>query len=32
MNLEDLKVPPEQLTASCDPDALGFETTDEVGP
>ena len=32
MNLEDLKVPPEQLTVSCDPDSLGFETTDEVGP
>ena len=32
MGIEHLRVPPEQLTKKCDPDELGFETTDEVEP
>ena len=32
MGIEHLAVPPELLTASCNPDDLGFETTDEVSP
>lgn len=32
MNLESFQVPADQLTASCDPESLGFETADEVGP
>ena len=32
MGAEDLKVPPEKLTNTCDPDTLGFETTDDIAP
>ena len=32
MGIERLEVPPEQLTRVCDPDELGFETTEEVEP
>ena len=30
MGITDLEVPPEKLTQECDPDALGFDTTDDV--
>ena len=32
MGIERLEVPPEQLTKVCDPDELGFETTEELEP
>ena len=32
MSIQHLRVPPEQLTKVCDPDDLGFETTDEIAP
>ena len=32
MGVQHLKVPPERLTRVCDPDDLGFETTEEVAP
>lgn len=32
MSIEHLRVPAEQLTKVCDPEELGFETTDEVAP
>ncbi len=32
MGIDALKVPPERLTSFCDPDSLGFETTDEIQP
>lgn len=32
MDIESLKVPPEKVTGYCDPDSLGFETTEEVQP
>ena len=32
MDIESLKVPPERLTSYCDPDSLGFETTEEIEP
>ena len=32
MSKEDLEVKREDLTKECDPDDLGFETTDEVDP
>ena len=32
MSKEDLEVKQEDLTKECDPDDLGFETTDEVDP
>ena len=32
MDLDALKIPPERLTMYCDPDSLGFETTEEVSP
>jgi len=32
MDIESLKVPLDRLTVRCDPDSLGFETTQEVAP
>ena len=32
MDIDSLKVPPERLTSYCDPDSLGFETTEEIEP
>ena len=32
MSKERLRVPPEKLARDCNPDELGFETTDEVSP
>ncbi|MDO8750952.1 MAG: ATP-binding protein [Dehalococcoidia bacterium] len=32
MDTDSLKVPAERLTAYCDPESLGFETTEEIGP
>ena len=32
MSIQQLKVPIEQLTSRCDPDDLGFETSEEVEP
>ena len=32
MSFEHLRVPPEKLTKVCDPDELGFETTQEITP
>ncbi len=30
MDIDSLKVPPENLTIYCDPESLGFETTEEI--
>ena len=32
MSVKRLEVPAEKLTQLCDPDDLGFETTDEITP
>ena len=32
MDIDALKVPSNRLTSFCDPDSLGFETTDEIQP
>ncbi|MFH1141600.1 MAG: ATP-binding protein, partial [Chloroflexota bacterium] len=32
MDTDSLKVPAERLTAYCDPESLGFQTTEEIGP
>ncbi len=32
MDLDALKVPPERLTCRCNPDGLGFESTEEISP
>ena len=32
MDIDSLKVPLERLTSYCDPDSLGFETTEEIAP
>ena len=32
MGVEHLEIPPEQLTKTCAPDSLGFETTRDVAP
>ena len=32
MKVQDLEVPPERLTQTCDPSELGFDTTDEIAP
>ena len=32
MSIQRLEVPPEKLTRVCDPDGLGFETTEQIDP
>ena len=32
MSVQRLEVPAESLTSVCDPDRLGFETTEEIEP